>query len=365
MTLPGGRRGQHLRWRDALARDGLGWGRSAVLSMPLGGASREVLRSPPARALSVRRRGLGRRSAASTAKYFMYGEDLDLSLRLRLAGWGVGHHPQGAGPARLRLRQGRVQVVPARAQPLVDGARRLPGAAARWRCCRRWWARSWRCCVVAAARRLAAREAARPGRRPALAAVAPGAPPRECRPRAAPRRACSPTGSPPPWTRRSSGRSRESARAARAAGGVLDGSCGGPWAPWLRRWDPARRPDGRGRGLERRTASARPRAALAALLARGGAPRRRLGASLLPAWQAPDENSHYGYVQSLVDGPGLPGVADHSMFATEQGLASAARWLQHPSVRVRRRGVRPGWRRSSAHLPSPVRVLNDALSTPR
>ena len=47
-------------------------------------------------------------------------------------------------------------------------------------------------------------------------------------------------------------------------------------------------------------------------------------ALVLPAWQSPDENSHYGYVQSLVDGPGLPGVADHPMFATEQGLASAA-----------------------------------------
>lgn len=47
-------------------------------------------------------------------------------------------------------------------------------------------------------------------------------------------------------------------------------------------------------------------------------------ALVLPAWQSPDENSHYGYVQSLVDGPGLPGVADHPLFSTEQGLAADA-----------------------------------------
>lgn len=47
-------------------------------------------------------------------------------------------------------------------------------------------------------------------------------------------------------------------------------------------------------------------------------------ALLLPAWQAPDENAHYAFVQSLVDGPGLPGVADRPVFSTEQtGAASA------------------------------------------
>jgi 4-amino-4-deoxy-L-arabinose transferase-like glycosyltransferase len=45
-------------------------------------------------------------------------------------------------------------------------------------------------------------------------------------------------------------------------------------------------------------------------------------ALLLPAWQAPDENSHYGYVQSLVDGPGLPGEPDHLMFSSEQLFAA-------------------------------------------
>lgn len=47
-------------------------------------------------------------------------------------------------------------------------------------------------------------------------------------------------------------------------------------------------------------------------------------ALILPAWQAPDENSHYGYVQSLVDGPGLPGVEEHPLFSTEQSLAADA-----------------------------------------
>ena len=47
-------------------------------------------------------------------------------------------------------------------------------------------------------------------------------------------------------------------------------------------------------------------------------------ALVLPAWQAPDENSHYGYVQSLVDGPGLPGEPDRSALSSEQMLSSDA-----------------------------------------
>src|SRR3954469_20720835 len=47
-------------------------------------------------------------------------------------------------------------------------------------------------------------------------------------------------------------------------------------------------------------------------------------ALVLPAWQAPDENSHYGYVQSVVDGPGLPGFPNRPLFSTEQTLAATA-----------------------------------------
>jgi len=40
------------------------------------------------------RRDAWRSSGGFAAEYFMYGEDLDLSLRLRLAGWGVGVEPR-------------------------------------------------------------------------------------------------------------------------------------------------------------------------------------------------------------------------------------------------------------------------------
>ena len=60
----------------------------------------------------------------------MYGEDLDLSLRLRLAGWEVGVARGAVVEHDYEFAKGEQQVVPARAQPLADGARRLPGGAA-------------------------------------------------------------------------------------------------------------------------------------------------------------------------------------------------------------------------------------------
>jgi len=76
-------------------------------------------------------------------------------------------------------------------------------------------------------------------------------------------------------------------------------------------------------------------------MARAAAARRRvpaplaalLGAVLIlglawtlvtPAMQAPDENAHMGYVQSLADGPGLPGDGGRQLFSTEQFGAAAA-----------------------------------------
>jgi 4-amino-4-deoxy-L-arabinose transferase-like glycosyltransferase len=47
-------------------------------------------------------------------------------------------------------------------------------------------------------------------------------------------------------------------------------------------------------------------------------------ALIVPAWQAPDEQLHYGYVQSLVDGPGLPGRSGRPELSTEQSLAMTA-----------------------------------------
>jgi 4-amino-4-deoxy-L-arabinose transferase-like glycosyltransferase len=43
-----------------------------------------------------------------------------------------------------------------------------------------------------------------------------------------------------------------------------------------------------------------------------------------PAFQAPDENAHYAFVQSLVEGPGLPGNPGRPLLSTEQADAAAA-----------------------------------------
>ncbi|HXE44433.1 MAG TPA: DUF2142 domain-containing protein [Conexibacter sp.] len=47
-------------------------------------------------------------------------------------------------------------------------------------------------------------------------------------------------------------------------------------------------------------------------------------ALLVPPFQAPDEPAHVGYVQSLVEGPGLPGDARRPIFSTEQFAAETA-----------------------------------------
>jgi 4-amino-4-deoxy-L-arabinose transferase-like glycosyltransferase len=44
-------------------------------------------------------------------------------------------------------------------------------------------------------------------------------------------------------------------------------------------------------------------------------------ALVTPAFQAPDENGHFAYVQSLVDGGRLPGDANRNVFSTEQSAA--------------------------------------------
>jgi hypothetical protein len=47
-------------------------------------------------------------------------------------------------------------------------------------------------------------------------------------------------------------------------------------------------------------------------------------ATLTPAWQAPDENSHYAYLQSVGERFDLPGDPDRSFFSREQAAAVAA-----------------------------------------
>lgn len=63
-------------------------------------------------------------------------------------------------------------------------------------------------------------------------------------------------------------------------------------------------------------------------------------ALLVPAFQAPDENAHFGYVQSVADGGRLPGDASRRRFSTEQGLASA---LLRAGQTQGRRASRPEW----------------------
>src|SRR5207248_1334128 len=43
-----------------------------------------------------------------------------------------------------------------------------------------------------------------------------------------------------------------------------------------------------------------------------------------PAFQAPDENSHFGYVQELAEAGRLPGQAGKPLFSTEQVTGAVA-----------------------------------------
>lgn len=47
-------------------------------------------------------------------------------------------------------------------------------------------------------------------------------------------------------------------------------------------------------------------------------------AFLTPAWQAPDENSHFAYVQALGERFDLPGDPDRTIYSTEHGIAISA-----------------------------------------
>jgi N-acetylglucosaminyl-diphospho-decaprenol L-rhamnosyltransferase len=69
----------------------LGFGWAGGLDEPVAAVSREPseVGFASGAALVVRREAWDA-SGGFDARYFMYGEDLDLSLRLRLAGWGIG-----------------------------------------------------------------------------------------------------------------------------------------------------------------------------------------------------------------------------------------------------------------------------------
>ena len=90
VTLPGGEQvntsGGITHWL------GMGWaGQVGAPVASIDGGLREV--SFASGAALVVRREAWEEADGFDAEYFMYGEDLDLSLRLRLAGWGVGLVP--------------------------------------------------------------------------------------------------------------------------------------------------------------------------------------------------------------------------------------------------------------------------------
>ncbi len=84
-------------------------------------------------------------------------------------------------------------------------------------------------------------------------------------------------------------------------------------------------------------------------------------AVIVPPWQAPDESSHFGYVQSLVDGPGIPdGSGDRPLFSSEQKAAAiSSKADQTAGVPFARPewSERPwnAWLRFDARLPSRLR----------
>ena len=108
---------------------GFGWAGAYGAPVPVDPARRARCPSPQARRSSCAARR-GTTVGGFDPRYFMYGEDLDLSLRLRLAGWASGIVPAARVEHDYDVHQGRLQVVPPGAQPLVDGARRVSRAAA-------------------------------------------------------------------------------------------------------------------------------------------------------------------------------------------------------------------------------------------
>ena len=129
VTMEGGHTHQHRRQRHALPGDGLGG-----TLRPAGRPTRP--REPDEVVLRLGRRAgrcgarPGSASAGSTSATSCTARTSTCGCGSGSAGFGGGDRAGGAGRARLRLREGRAQVVPARAQSLVDDPGRLPGPPA-------------------------------------------------------------------------------------------------------------------------------------------------------------------------------------------------------------------------------------------
>jgi 4-amino-4-deoxy-L-arabinose transferase-like glycosyltransferase len=132
------------------------------------------------------------------------------------------------------------------------------------------------------------------------------------------------------------------------------------------------RPARRGRAVPAAPRPTRPPAALSALLAVVAI----VGVAwvlVTPAFQAPDENSHFGYVQTLAERFALPGQAGRPPLSREQlvagSLSNSDQTAQQLQARMEwSRAVYDRWRAQAARLPHDARTNggggNPASSNP-
>jgi len=92
-------------------------------------------------------------------------------------------------------------------------------------------------------------------------------------------------------------------------------------------------------------------------------------ALLVPPFQAPDEQSHFGYVQSLVDGPGLPGDLNRPGFSTEllraRDAANSDQTAALPAVKPTWSAAEwRGWQAEDERLPDDSRGDGGGIGNP-
>ena len=116
--------------------------------------------------LAIARDALPRGSAVCPSEFFLYHEDVDLSLRVRLAGGRLGVEPAALVDHGYEFDKGAAKWRYLERNRWATLIRDLPGGRC-WRCwCRPCSRPSWRCSSPSRGRRLAAAEAARLRPRP-------------------------------------------------------------------------------------------------------------------------------------------------------------------------------------------------------
>ena len=142
--MDGGERDQHQRRRR---RTSSAWAGPGCCGEPVARRARRTDRGR----LRLRRRavraarGVGARSAASTSATSCTARTSTSALRLWLSGYGVGVVPAARVEHDYEFAKGDAQVVPARAEPLVDDPQRLSRRRCSCRSCRPCSRPSWRC----------------------------------------------------------------------------------------------------------------------------------------------------------------------------------------------------------------------------